>query len=179
MTAKRRSLSLAALPALMAALIPTIAAGAPAGAMAPRLTGSFRTKLTITYANNLGKARVGDAASRTWTFTPACATGACTTVLRRPSIYSKSVYVYTLDVKSASQYRGSTKPAFAPCEIHGSTQVIRRGYSETQTIVLQVTRSSAGAAVAYTGTEDSLYTPTSAGLASGCTLAEQRARFSS
>src|SRR5205085_2488368 len=51
------------------------------GAKAPRLAGKFQTDLKVTYVKSLVGVAAGSHAVRTWTFTPKCASGSCTTVL--------------------------------------------------------------------------------------------------
>ncbi|HUO72715.1 MAG TPA: hypothetical protein VMU39_18240 [Solirubrobacteraceae bacterium] len=65
----------------MSATAATAAAPAtPAGLGAARLEGPFLLAGRVTLAKLVPGERVGQLVSRTWTFTPACATGACDTI---------------------------------------------------------------------------------------------------
>src|SRR5256885_1741897 len=83
--------------ALVAALVLASATGAStrqAGAT-PRLSGRFPTLFRIASQTSIVGVRVGQQAVTTWTFTPRCATGACATVLLRPSIIPGSTVTYS------------------------------------------------------------------------------------
>jgi hypothetical protein len=145
-----------------------IVAASSAGG-APRLAGSYRTDFRITAETNITGIRTGQEAVKTWTFSPRCATGACTTMLVRPSIAtgSTSTYSYTLRPVSATRYTGSITPVPVLCSFTTGKQV-PGGYINHQTIVLNVTKASAGKVVAYSGTTHTVNTLTAAGRSSGC-----------
>src|SRR5947208_15165035 len=104
---------------------------------APRLAGSYRTLFRITAETNITAVHPGQEAVKTWTFTPRCAAGACTTTLVRPSIAtgSSSTYTYTLRPVSAAKYTGSIAPTPVLCSFTNGKQV-QGGYIEHQTMVL-------------------------------------------
>lgn len=161
--------------ALAVTTLPSAIASTP-----PRLAGKFRTNLTITYAKNLFNVKVGDRAVRTWMFAPRCRSGACTTVLTRPSIArgTAAIYVYTLRAVSAKEYRGSTEPTLVPC-FYANGQRLPKAYRNYQSMVLNVTRVAAGKVAAFSGTVHTVNAPTATGKIAGCRFQEQRARFRS
>jgi hypothetical protein len=145
-----------------------IVAASSAGGV-PRLAGSYQTVLRITAAVNITNISPGQEAVKTWTFTPKCATGACTTMLVRPSIApgSTSTYTYTLRSVSATKYTGSIAPTPILCSFTSGKQV-PGGYTGHQTMVLNVTKASGGKVVAYSGTVHTVNTLTAAGRSAGC-----------
>jgi hypothetical protein len=151
-----------------------------AGAETPRFAGKYRTEMTITYVNHVFRVYKGSRAVRTWTFVPRCGSGACLTVLNRPSIATASnrVFVYSIRPSSASQYRGSTKPILDSCFDENGAFVSAEAFTRTQTIVLKVTKVAAGHVVAFTGTEHTVLTPTAVGRQHRCLRGEQLATFS-
>ena len=136
---------------------------------APRLAGSYQTDFRITAETNITGIRTGQEAVKTWTFSPKCASGACATVLVRPSIATGSTarYTYTLRPVSATEYTGSIAPVPVFCSFTNGKQV-PGGYINHQTIVLNVTKASAGKVVAYSGTTHTVNTLTAAGRSNGC-----------
>jgi hypothetical protein len=145
----------------------TVVAASAGGA--PRLAGSYQTLLRVTAATNITNISPGQQAVKTWTFSPKCATGGCTTTLVRPSIApgSTSMYTYTLRPASATKYTGSISPTPVLCSFTNGKQV-PGGYIAHQTMVLNVTKASAGKVVAYSGTVHTVNTLTAAGRSAGC-----------
>lgn len=167
-----------------AALALAAVAAAAGGA---RLAGSFQASLTITALQwPHSTLRVGDRAVRTWTFTPACGAGACTTTLRRPSIApgSKNVYVYSLEPVGTATYRGLAGPVPNGdlCDIYSAsgqvTAQYHGAYVRKESITLHVTKVAGGRVAAFSGTDVVTETPTSLGRAHGCPASTQTASFS-
>ena len=148
-------------------------------AKAPRLSGTFRTELKITYEKNLAGLKVGSSGTTTWTFAPRCRSGSCTTILDRPSILpgSTTVYVYALKPVSATRYGGSIKPVVVPCLNQNGSVRVAAGLTNYQTIVLNVTKAAGGNVTAFTGSQHTIAVPTALGKAHGCTSGEQHATF--
>jgi hypothetical protein len=61
-------------------VLPAVAAAQPPPP-AGQLQGAFQMSGTVTVAQNVSGEHVGDLVTRTWTFTPQCATAPCPTVL--------------------------------------------------------------------------------------------------
>ena len=159
----RRSLVLVVFAASVLAVAPLL--NAKAATTAPRLAGQIPTSLTMTLVQNWHTTlRAGDHAVKTWTFTPQCASGGCTTLLKRPSITegSTNVYEYTLKPVSAHDYRGVSKTTIVNCFLTNGTE-IANAYTQVQTLTLHVARASRGKAVSYTGTNVNTSTPNATG----------------
>jgi hypothetical protein len=154
---------------ILALGVGAITAAASSAAGSSRLAGSYQTLFRITAETNITGVSTGQEAVKTWTFTPRCATGGCTTTLLRPSIAtgSTSTYTYILRPVSATRYTGSVTPAPVFCTFTNGKQV-PGGYVNKQTMVLNVTKTSGGKVVAYSGTTHTVNVLTPAGRSSGC-----------
>ena len=121
----------------------------------------------------------GTQAVKTWTFTPRCATGSCTTSLARPSILpgSTRVKTYTLKPLSASEYKGAATPTVESCVVRNSKQSVANAYTLSEVLDLHVTRVAKGLVAAYSGTDFLTYSPTAVGRGHGCTPAVQDSTF--
>ena len=76
----RRRLAVASVLAILAAAGPTASASAQPPANDALLKGTFQMSGRVTVANNVRGEWVGQLVTRTWTFTPQCATAPCPTV---------------------------------------------------------------------------------------------------
>jgi hypothetical protein len=105
-----------------------------------RLQGQFRMAGYVTVAHNVRGEHTGQPVARTWTFTPSCPTGVCSTIglVRRRAGGSDQL---VLTLLSPGYYVGTGR-FFAPLRCAGRTW--RRGASVPFTIAVQVT----GAALA-------------------------------
>jgi hypothetical protein len=162
----------------LAAVAVTVAASA--AAPAPRLSGRFPTLMRVTSLSHILDLHVGEQALKTWTFTPRCASGGCTTTLVRPSITpgSTTTFRYTLHATSRRRYTGSIEPLLVLCRL-ANGQEVQGAFTQTQTLVLDVTKVAAGKVVAFKGTERSVNTPTATGRANNCSAGVQVAAFHS
>ena len=137
----------------------------------PRLAGSFSVKSTITADKN-NPGAVGTSSTKTWKFTPSCASGGCNTTLVRPRSSGHPDSVTTTLVPSqtstgAWQYKG-TKTYLSACFLN-SGGIVENAYSTKETTTLNVTGTNASHAVtAFKGTLVLVFTPT-AKAPSGCT----------
>ena len=138
----RRSLALTAalLPALAslnataaAAAVPPAAPAAPIGSAL--LTGKFDLAARVTVADNVKGERVGDQASRTWTFTPQCKTGACATIRLVRQRGANSSDTLMLHLRSPGSYEGAGL-FYAPLQCARHTHA--RGESVPFTIGVRV-----------------------------------------
>ncbi len=135
----RRAAALGVLACLAAAA----AAAAPAASAqsAPvetaRLQGSFELAGRITTAVNVLGERRGQAFIRTWTFTPGCAAGPCSTVtLTRPRAGGTDTMV--LSERRPGQYAGSGQ-FYAP--LRCSRRLYPRGQSVPYTVTVTITNA--------------------------------------
>ncbi len=130
--------ALAAAPAIVAAPEPApavAAASAPApGIGAARLEGQFQLEGRVTAAKLVPGERVGQVVSRTWTFNPACAAGACDQVqlVRARASGTDSV---TLHRRKPGYYVGAGS-FFAPLQC--GSQLYPRGSAVPFTITVTV-----------------------------------------
>jgi hypothetical protein len=132
------------------AVLAALAAGAPAASAqtAPvetaRLQGSFVLAGRITTAVNVLHERRGQAFTRTWTFTPGCAAGPCSTVtLSRPRAGGTDTVLLT--ERRPGQYAGSGR-FYAPLTCSD------RLYPHGQSVPFTVTVTITTAIVASDGT---------------------------
>jgi hypothetical protein len=110
--------------------------GVPLGSA--RLVGEFALAGRVTVAHDVKGERVGQRIGRTWTFTPLCAAGACTTiqlVRRRAS----GVDTLTLNRIGSGDYSG-TGIFYAPLRCAGRTYA--RGESVPFTITVRITAAA-------------------------------------
>jgi hypothetical protein len=102
---------------------------------AARLQGVYAMNGTITKAVGVPGERAGQAVQRTWTFTPQCDTGACTSILLdRPRQGGSDQVV--LQSQGGGYYTGEGSFA-APVRCHGRTY--RHGIVVPFTISVQIT----------------------------------------
>jgi hypothetical protein len=118
-------------------LVAILAAAAPAASAqtapvsAARLQGTFELAGRITTAVNVLGERRGQTFDRTWTFTPQCAAGPCSSVmLSRPRAGGTDTLILT--ERSPGQYAGSAR-FYAPLRCSG------RLYPQGQTVPFTVT----------------------------------------
>ena len=79
--------------ALIGGVIGLLLPGAGIGGVAPRLVGSFPTRLTVVSAKNIANVHVGSSAVKTLDVHPSCASGGCTAnPSARPMIGSTKSY---------------------------------------------------------------------------------------
>jgi hypothetical protein len=76
----RRRLAAASVLTILAVAAATASASAQPPANDTLLTGTFQMSGRVTVANNVRGEQVGQLVTRTWTFTPQCATAPCATV---------------------------------------------------------------------------------------------------
>jgi hypothetical protein len=135
-----------------AAAIPPVAIGALAGTAPPaaaatppaptpasaRLEGQFLLSGRITVATNVRGEHAGQSVTRTWTFTPGCPAGVCTTIglSRRRSGGTDNL---ALRLRSPGYYVGNGR-FFAPLRCGGRT--IRQGASVPFSITVRVTAAT-------------------------------------
>jgi hypothetical protein len=100
-----------------------------------RLAGQFRLTGRITVATNVRGEHVGEQVSRTWTFTPTCAAGACRTIglVRSRAAGSDAL---TLRRRSRGVYTGAGS-FYAP--LRCGSRTYRRGSAVPFTITVRVT----------------------------------------
>ena len=118
----------------------------PAAAVTPppptpanaRLQGRFAASGRVTVASNIPGERVGQTVSRTWTFTPSCATGVCSTIFLVRSRASGSDQL-VLSLRAPGYYVGSGS-FFAPLRCGRHTW--RRGSVVPFTITVLVTAAA-------------------------------------
>ena len=128
------------------ALAVSLGTAGPAAAVTPppptpanaRLEGQFALSGRITVAQNVRGERVGQAVSRTWTFTPSCATGVCSTIALVRSRAAGSDQL-VLSRRSPGYYVGSGS-FFAPLSCGRDTW--RRGSEVPFTITVRVTAAA-------------------------------------
>jgi hypothetical protein len=128
------------------ALAGVVGAAGPAAAVTPppptpanaRLQGQFALSGRVTVAKNIRGERVGQTVSRTWTFTPSCATGVCSTIVlvRSRAIGSDQL---VLSLRAPGYYAGSSS-FFAPLRCGRHTW--RRGSVVPFTISVRVTAAA-------------------------------------
>jgi hypothetical protein len=124
-------------------LAATLAGAIPAGAQAPpastaRLEGQFDLTGRITVAKRISGEHVDQTVTRTWTFTPLCATGPCQTVsLTRQRQAGTDTLV--LNLVGADAYTG-TGMFYVP--LRCGRRTIRRGESVPFRIRVQITATA-------------------------------------
>jgi hypothetical protein len=127
-------------------MVAMLAPVAPASAVPPpaptpanaRLQGQFQLSGRITVAKNVRGERVGQTVTRTWTFTPSCASGVCPTIVlvRRRATGSDQL---VLNLRTPGYYVGSGR-FFAPLRCGRRTW--RRGSVVPFTIAVRVTAAA-------------------------------------
>jgi hypothetical protein len=138
-------MSRAAAPIAMALAV-VLGVPGPAAAAAPppptpanaRLQGQFALSGRVTVAKNVRGERVGQTVSRTWTFTPSCATGVCSTIVLVRSRAAGSDQL-VLRLRAPGYYVGSGG-FFAPLSCGQHTW--RRGSMVPFTITVRVTTAA-------------------------------------
>jgi hypothetical protein len=139
---RRRAAAVGVLAALAAGASPASAQTAPVAAA--RLQGSFELAGRITTAFNVLGERRGQTFSRTWTFTPQCAAGPCSSVtLSRPR--AGGIDTVVLTERGSGRYAGSGR-FYAPLRCAG------RVYPRGQSVPFSVTVTITNAIVAPDGT---------------------------
>jgi PKD repeat protein len=108
------------------------------GGSAARLQGTWKMSGKVTRANNVRGERKGQKVTRTWTFTPSCASGACSKVSLRRERSSKQFDKLTL-TRSGSAYTGSGK-FYVRLKCSGKTY--KRGGIAYYTIKARATKSA-------------------------------------
>ena len=137
----------------------TLIAGPASAAATPRLAGTFSTKQKVTQAVN-GEP-VGRVTTKPYKFVPKCGTGACATVMTRVH-GDGTTQTYTLNpVSGKAQYTGGATYV-SSCYTSNGGVLIKKGYTYTEKLTITVTKTSAGAATAYTGVMHLAFTPTAA-----------------
>jgi hypothetical protein len=124
----------------------SLGAAAPAAAVTPppptpanaRLQGQFALSGRVTVAKNVRGEHVGQTVSRTWTFTPSCATGVCSTIVLMRSRAAGSDQL-VLSLRTPGYYVGSGS-FFAP--LRCGRQTWRRGSAVPFTITVRVTAAA-------------------------------------
>jgi hypothetical protein len=138
----------------------TLIAGPASAAATPRLAGTWTTKQKVT-ASHHGES-VGGVTTRPYKFVPKCSSGACATVVTRLH-GDGSKETYTLNpVSGKAQYVGTTKYVSSCYSSQGGV-LISKGYTYSEKLTINVTKTSAGSATAYTGVLSLTFTPTAAG----------------
>jgi hypothetical protein len=138
----------------------TLLAGPASAAATPRLAGTWVTKQKVTSSRN-GEP-VGKTNTKPYKFVPKCGAGACATVVTRLH-GDGSKQTYTLQpVAGKAQYAGTTKYV-SSCYTSKGGVLISRGYTYSEKLTINVTKSSAGAATGYSGVLSLTFTPTAAG----------------
>jgi hypothetical protein len=144
----------------LAGVAVTLIAGPASAAATPRLAGTWSTKQKVTSSHNgepVGKTNV-----KPYKFVPKCGAGACPTVVTRLH-GDGSKETYTLKpVSGKAQYVGSTKYV-SSCYTAKGGVLISKGYTYSEKLTINVTKSSGGSATAYTGVLSLTFTPTAAG----------------
>jgi PKD repeat protein len=93
----------------------------------------------VTRADNVRGERKGQKVKRTWTFTPSCASGACSTVRLRRERSSKQFDKVTLKRSGSSAYAGSGK-FYVSLKCNGRTY--KKGGIAYYTVKVRVTKSA-------------------------------------
>lgn len=106
---------------------PTVPTPKPAQPLADaRLAGDFELKLKVTAVSGLGDTKRGDVEELSWTFKPACASGACSVRLQLPrTLFGGKASTIRLQ-KVGARYTGTGTAYFARCSVTpvaGSTRV--------------------------------------------------------
>ena len=159
--------------AIGAVAIGTLAStAAPAAAATPpaptpaaaRLEGQFLLAGRITVAKNVRGEHVGQNVTRTWTFTPGCPVGVCTTIglSRRRSGGTDNL---TLSLRSPGYYVGNGR-FFAPLRCGGRT--IRKGASVPFSITVRVTVATLAGSDVVATRINAAYTNRSRGNLTNC-----------
>jgi hypothetical protein len=161
-----------------AALLGVTAIATPAGAAGPaRIAGKHSTFLAVTKVVNIFGERV-TSGTRTWTFTPHCSTGACTTTLKRPSVERSVTFTETLVPQANGTYL-EVQHFIADCVSNTTGAVIaKNAYTDVYTFTLTPTKIAGGVVTAYKGGFRSVYTRKPTAPAS-CGPAEEDASFHS
>src|SRR3954470_356377 len=123
----------------VAAATALVVAPTAANAATPaRIQGKHVTKVTVTKQVNIvgSPNRTG---TRTWTFTPQCAKGACKTTVKRPSIESASVFTEVYVPQSNGSYRYN-KVSSTPCYRQNGTVLANNAYTTNLTLVITPTK---------------------------------------
>lgn len=165
-------------PALVAVALMLLVSSSADAASAPRLVGKWTVKSTITRSVNAPSNPLGHVYTKQWTFTPKCATGGCATTLKRPRYSDSTVVTYTLNPTTASQYKG-TRNYTAPCFAQNGSVLVQNGYTNTEVITINVTKSASGVVTAFGGTFVAKLKPTAAGQARNCVAGEVDAKLQS
>jgi hypothetical protein len=133
-----------------AATVLVLAPAAANAATPARIQGKHVTKVTITKQVNIvgSPNRTG---TRTWTFTPQCAKGACKTTVKRPSIESSTVFTEVYVPQSNGSYRYHEVSSGACYRSDGSV-LANNAYTTNLTLVITPTKVVNGIATAYKGT---------------------------
>ncbi len=135
-----------------ATLLVLLAAAGPAAAQTPAadalLKGSFQMSGHVTVAANVRGERVGQVVTRTWTFTPQCATAPCAAVqLVRGR--AGGTDALTLELTSTGSYAGSGV-FYAPMRCSG--RIYPRGQEIPFRITVRVTATNGTEASAISAT---------------------------
>ncbi|MBV9952756.1 MAG: hypothetical protein JO291_12435 [Acidimicrobiia bacterium] len=165
-------------PAMVAVALMLLVSSSADAATAPRLVGKWTVKSTITKSVNASSNPLGHVYTGQWTFTPKCATGGCATTLKRPRYSDGTLVTYTMNPTMATQYRG-TRAYTAPCFANNGSVLVQNGYTNTEVVTINVTKSAKGVVTAFGGTLVAKFKPTPAGQAKNCVPGEVDAKLQS
>jgi hypothetical protein len=145
---RRRLVRAAFLAAALASGAFTAGAGAQTPVPPSLLTGTFQMSGTVTVAQNVRGEHVGQAVTRTWTFTPQCAAAPCPTVqlVRQRATGSDTLILHHIP---SGGYKGAGT-FLAPLRCSG--HVYPGGELIPFKIMVRVTASTNGVASAITAT---------------------------
>ena len=152
--------------AMLAAVLCVGIGARPAdAAAASRLIGKFTVDVTVTGSTNPVDP-IGLQIQRVYTFSPACATGPCTTVLDRVRRNGTTV-TYNVTVSASGDYHG-TSDYLGSCIANdtASTVIADNAYNVHEVIDLHPTASTGGLVTAFTGTLDFVFSRTASAPAS-------------
>jgi hypothetical protein len=146
----KRILAVGGAVGVAAATVLVVAPAAANAATPARIQGKHVTKVTITKQVNIvgSPNRTG---TRTWTFTPQCAKGACKTTVKRPSIETATVFTEVYVPQSSGSYRYHSVTS-GPCLRANGSVLANIAYTTNLTLVITPTKVVNGAVTAYKGT---------------------------
>lgn len=148
-----------------AAVMAVSVVGVAVAAAPPRLAGTFKVRIKITHAVNVGQ-HAGSTGVVKWKFTPNCTSGGCTTILKRHTLDGRVATAKLLVVAGGYKEKVVDKQ---DCVSNRTGKVLaRKAYTLTTILTIHPTKVVGGAVTAFTGTDKTTSKVTALGRSRGC-----------